>query len=280
MPLRSQNSFEANNRALVHSVTIPGTDVKVAVRIGPAGDLLIAAAARWHREVEPLRAKDGVLDTWGYAERTIRGSATTLSNHASGTALDFRARIHPLGTRPSATYTQAQIAAIHRIVTDARGALRWGGDYSGRPDSMHLEVVASEAACARVLATFPPSAGMPVQVAPAIPLPAPPPEEDDVDIRISPDQSGDFRSAAKVEVGLGTATGYTAAYLTLSSTWGATDFVATALGGDGVVIAQWRNQIADNGHWPLQLPAGTRTVTVEGTAGLGTVPVAALWHVR
>jgi hypothetical protein len=279
MPLRSQNSFEANNRALVHSVTIPGTDVKVAVRIGPAGDLLIAAAARWHREVEPLRAKDGVLDTWGYAERNIRGSSTTLSNHASGTALDLRARIHPLGRPAVETFTSIQIAAIDRIIADTRGALRWGGRWS-RPDAMHIEVVASEAACARVLATFPPSATAPVQVAPAIPLPAPPPEEDDVDIRISPDQSGDFRSAAKVEVGLGTATGYTAAYLTLSSTWGATDFVATALGGDGVVIAQWRNRIADNGHWPLQLPSGTRTVTVEGTAGLGTVPVAALWHVR
>lgn len=161
----SQNSFEANNRALVRSVLVPGTDVKVAVRKGPVGDLLVAVAARWHREVEKLRAPDGVLDTWSYAERTIRGSATTLSNHASGTALDFRARIHPLGK--VGTYSAAQRSAIRAILADCRGAVRWGGDYSGRKDEMHVEVVASEAACARVLATFT-----------ARPTPAPRPQED------------------------------------------------------------------------------------------------------
>lgn len=148
----SQNGFTANDRSHVRSATIPGTDVKVAVRKGPAGDLLVAVAARWHREVEPLRAADGVLDTWSYAERTIRGSSTTLSNHASGTALDFRARIHPLGKR--GTYNARQLGAIRRILADCRGAIRWGGDYTSRADEMHVEVVASEAACARVLATF------------------------------------------------------------------------------------------------------------------------------
>lgn len=143
----SQNGYSANDRSVIRSVTIPGTDVRVAVRVGPAGDLLIAAAERWHREVEPLRAPDGVLDCWGYAERNIRGSATELSNHASGTALDFRARAHPLGTDPRANFTDGQIAAIRRIVGDSRGALRWGGDYSGRKDGMHIEINASPAAC-------------------------------------------------------------------------------------------------------------------------------------
>lgn len=271
----SQNGFVANDRSLVRSVLVPGTDVKVAVRKGAAGDLLVFAAARWHREVEPLRAADGVLDCWGYAERTIRGSATTLSNHASGTALDFRARIHPLGK--VGTYSAAQRAAIRRLLADTRGALRWGGDYSGRKDEMHLEVITSEVACARVLAQLTAIDAAPL----AKPAPLPPVDEEDVvDVPIRPDQSGDFRSAAKVEVGLGTATGYTAAYLTLGSTWGATDFTVTALGSGAVVLQQWTGRVTDNGHWPLQLPVGTRTATVEGTAGLGTVPVAALWHVR
>jgi len=148
----SQNGYSANDRSVIRSVVVPGTDVKVAVRVGPAGDLLIAAAARWHREVEPLRAPDGVLDCWGYAERTIRGSSTELSNHASGTALDFRARAHPLGTDPRANFTPDQIGAIRRIVRDSRGALRWGGDYTGRKDGMHIEIDASPAVCAQVLA--------------------------------------------------------------------------------------------------------------------------------
>lgn len=152
----SQNNYGANDRSQVRSATIPGTDVQVAVRKGPAGDLLLYAAARWHREVEPLRAGDGVLDCWGYAERTIRGSSTTLSNHASGTALDLRARAHPLGRR--ATFTAVQVAAIHRIIADCR-AIRWGGDYNGRPDEMHIEIVASESACALALSQLaaPPS---------------------------------------------------------------------------------------------------------------------------
>lgn len=147
MPV-SQNGYSANNRALMRSARIDGTDVTVTVRRGPAGDLLLYAAARWNREVEPLRAPDGVLDCWGYAPRTIRGSST-LSNHASGTALDLRARAHPLGV--SGTFRPAQVAAIRRILADCRFALRWGGDFRGRKDEMHVEVVVDEATCRGVL---------------------------------------------------------------------------------------------------------------------------------
>lgn len=144
---RSQNGYSANDRSVIHTVTVPGTGVRLPVRVGPAGDLLIRAAQRWHHEVEPL-----VVGTcWGYAERTIRGSSTELSNHASGTAVDSNAPEHPLGTQPSANFSAAQIAAIRTIVAYAGGCLRWGGDYTGRPDGMHLEVVKSEAECAAVL---------------------------------------------------------------------------------------------------------------------------------
>lgn len=151
MTLYAQNGMTANDRSVIRSATIAGTDVKVAVRAGPVGNLLLWAAARWHREVEPLRAPDGVLDCWGYAERLVRGSTTDLSNHAAGAALDLRARAHPLGTEPTRSYRPEQIAAIRRIVADAAPALRWGGDYVGRKDPMHLEVVADEATCSRVL---------------------------------------------------------------------------------------------------------------------------------
>lgn len=143
----SQNGYSANNRALMRRAVVGG--VGAYVRRGPAGDVLVYAAGRWNREVEPLRAPDGVLDFWGYAPRLIRGSSSTVSNHASGTALDFRARIHPLGR--SGTYRPNQVAAIRRILADCRGALRWGGDYSGRKDEMHVEIVVNEARCRDVL---------------------------------------------------------------------------------------------------------------------------------
>jgi hypothetical protein len=143
----SQNGFPANNRSLIETLTAPGTEVQFPVRKGPCGELLMWAAGRWHREVQAL-----VPGTcWGYAERDIRGS-TEISNHASGTAIDLNAPQHPLGTDPASNYTAAQIAAIRRIVADSDGALRWGGDYVGRKDGMHVEINAPEGHVAGVLA--------------------------------------------------------------------------------------------------------------------------------
>jgi peptidoglycan hydrolase-like protein with peptidoglycan-binding domain len=146
----SQNGYPANDRSLVSSRTIPGTQVKVTVRNGAAGDLLLYAASRWDKEVEDIDNARGALDDWGYAERPIRGG-TELSNHASGTAIDLNATQHPLATAPIKTFTTEQIRAVRRIMADCGGALRWGGDYSGRPDSMHIEVIAPEKRCAQVL---------------------------------------------------------------------------------------------------------------------------------
>lgn len=161
MTVWSQNGLSANDPSLIQSVIIPGTDVRVAVRKGPVGDLLLYAAARWHVEVEPLRAPDGVLDCWGYAARNVRGS-NDISNHASGSALDLRARAHPLGTDPADNFTPAQISAIRKIVADCSGCLRWGGDYFGRKDGMHIETLGTEEAIATTLAhlmTVPPDPG-------------------------------------------------------------------------------------------------------------------------
>jgi hypothetical protein len=146
MPV-SQNGYSANNRAAVSSRTIPGTDRRITVRNGPAGDLLLWFASQFHHRVEDI--DDGQLDDWGYAERPIRGG-TQLSNHASGTAIDLNAPRHPLGA--VGTFSAAQRAAIRSILNEAQGCVRWGGDYTGRKDEMHFEIVASEARCAAVLA--------------------------------------------------------------------------------------------------------------------------------
>lgn len=147
----SQNGYPANDASLVSSRLIPGTTRKVTVRKGAAGDLLLWVAGQFDKRVEDIEA--GQLDDWGYAERTVRGG-TDLSNHASGTAVDLNAPKHPLGTDPTANFTRAQIDEIHRILAQTQGCVRWGGDYTGRKDPMHFEIVRDEATCARVLAAL------------------------------------------------------------------------------------------------------------------------------
>ena len=141
---RSQNGYSANDRSKVASYSIPGG--KIAVRKGDVATILTYIANRFHREVEPLKWPGN----WGYAERKIRGSSTSLSNHASGTAIDLNAPQHPLGRR--GTFSSKQVAAIRRILKDCGGVVRWGGDYRSRKDEMHFEINAGSAAVAKVAA--------------------------------------------------------------------------------------------------------------------------------
>ena len=138
----SQNGYTANNRSLIRTYTVPGTSGKVAVRKGDVATVLLYVLQRFNREVERL-VWPGV---WGYAERKIRGGAS-LSNHASGTAVDANAPQHPLGTNPYNNFSRRQISTIHKIINDCmisgRPVVRWGGDYRGRKDPMHFEIVGS-----------------------------------------------------------------------------------------------------------------------------------------
>lgn len=118
----------------------------------PAGFLLVHFALWFHERVESLTAQPQ-RDEWGWAPRNIIGSST-ISNHASGTAMDLNATRHPLGVPTMATFTPRQVRAIRRRLRLYRGCLRWGGDFQTRPDAMHVEVNASKArveAVARVL---------------------------------------------------------------------------------------------------------------------------------
>lgn len=154
--MRSQNGWSANDRAVISTRTVRGTAVRLAVRNGPAGDVLLEVAALFDLMVQDL--DQPLVDDWGYAERPIRGSETTVSNHASGTAVDLNATRWPLGSAPSVNLTPAQIATVRAIVavTIVRGhqVVRWGGDYSGRKDPMHFEINdgTTEVECATALA--------------------------------------------------------------------------------------------------------------------------------
>lgn len=134
----SQNGWAANERHLVSSRQVPGTNVSLTVRKGPAGDALIYVAEQFHRRVESISNARGGLDDWGYAERPIRGS-TTISNHASGTAIDLNATKHPLGAEN--TFSDEQVQEIRKILNELGNVVRWGGDYRSRKDEMHFEII-------------------------------------------------------------------------------------------------------------------------------------------
>jgi hypothetical protein len=138
----SQNGYSANDRSVIASYTVPGTTRKLALRKGDVSVVLLDFAAWFDANIE--RIDTGPLDDWAYAERNIRGSSTTLSNHASGTAMDLNATAHQLGRYN--TFNKAQIALIERKLKEYKGVIRWGHDYSGRKDEMHFEINAGAAA--------------------------------------------------------------------------------------------------------------------------------------
>ena len=147
--VRSQNGWAARSPAHYRTYIVPGTEGlrPVRLRLDPdAAPLLLTWAQIYHREVEPLNHKPHrgryIVDDWSYAARLIRGSSTTVSNHASGTAIDLNALQYPLGTsHMSGPKVERLREALARLELHQGDLLRWGGDYHGRRDQMHIEVV-------------------------------------------------------------------------------------------------------------------------------------------
>jgi hypothetical protein len=163
----SQNGWSANDVSQTASYKIAGTSRALRLRKGPAGELLALLAAWIDANVESMD-NEKIMDDWGYAERPIRGSSTTLSNHASGTAFDYNATKHPLGT--SGNWSASAKSKINAKLNQLGGTVRWGENYSGRRDPMHFEInvrptAAGLAAINRAVAT------MKGSVKPTVPAP-------------------------------------------------------------------------------------------------------------
>ena len=127
----SQNGWPVH---VNQSKLVPLSYVTGRVASGDVHTILAHFCAWFDRNVEPITKGH----SWGYAYRAIRGQSSGYSNHASGTAIDLNAPKHPLGA--SGTFTAAQAAAIRKQLERYDGALRWGGDYNGRKDEMHVEI--------------------------------------------------------------------------------------------------------------------------------------------
>jgi len=130
----SQNGWPASgdpNAIGITTVTLSGGKAfQAASAVAPN---LKAMAEWWHTNIEPITM------IGGYNFREIRGYEGTgkYSNHASGTAIDINWDKHPLGERGTVTSSQAD--AIRKKAAEL--GLRWGGDYRGRADEMHFEVI-------------------------------------------------------------------------------------------------------------------------------------------
>jgi hypothetical protein len=94
---------------------------------------------------------------------------SSLSCHASGTAIDYNAVDHPNGS--SGTFTDAQVAEIYAILAEAQGAVDWLYGY----DEMHFEICVNASDLAYVAAILgdaaPPTTPPPAGGAPVFPLP-------------------------------------------------------------------------------------------------------------
>lgn len=147
---RSQNGYSANDRSLIASYQVTPT-VKMTFRKGNVATVMTFVFRKFDQLVEPLV----VPGCWGYAERPIRGSSITLSNHSSGTAGDGNAPKHPLGVPIPKTFTDEQVKKIQHILNylktaDGHPVVRWGGNYTGRKDGMHFEIIGTPEQVAEV----------------------------------------------------------------------------------------------------------------------------------
>ena len=139
----SKNPAEIN----IKSYPVKGTDRKLrcAESVGP---LLAAFASEFHELIEPI--DEGTFDDWGYAYRMVRGNATKLSCHSSGTAIDLNATRHALGK--VGTFPAEKVPMIRALAK--KYGLKWGGDYVNRKDEMHFEVEVSAVKAKALIATL------------------------------------------------------------------------------------------------------------------------------
>lgn len=87
--------------------------------------------------IESAGLMDQLLSFGGsYNPRFVRGSSSTLSPHAWGTAVDINQGYNPLGAKPVAEGLKGSTVSFVPIANSV--GLVWGGTF-GRPDAMHFE---------------------------------------------------------------------------------------------------------------------------------------------
>ena len=73
-----------------------------------------------------------------FVPRFVRGSTTTLSNHAFGSAFDINVAWNGIGTLPALKEEKGSVRELVPLANHY--GFYWGGHYAKRPDGMHFEV--------------------------------------------------------------------------------------------------------------------------------------------
>lgn len=99
-----------------------------------AGPKVQELFARWEQA-----SLSGLVLSFGgsYAPRFIRGSRTTLSAHAHGSAFDINVPWNPLGALPAQRGTKGSVRELVTIANEL--GFYWGGHFTRR-DGMHFEL--------------------------------------------------------------------------------------------------------------------------------------------
>lgn len=127
---------------------------------GPVADVFTHLITRLHHDVEPMMIGDGGeigYGCWGYSYRDNVNNPGQLSCHASATAIDYNAPLHPNGTSTGpgggGGWTGDQYAAVLAILDECGGVISW---LTGN-DPMHFEICGTAADVAAAAATLPTS---------------------------------------------------------------------------------------------------------------------------
>jgi len=139
------------------------------VKASDVATVLGYVATQLHTRVEPCVSGW----CWGYTYKQNVNNPSSLSCHASGTAIDWNAPDHPNGS--SGTFSDDQVGTIYRILDEVQGAVDWLQGY----DEMHFEIAVSASTLANIAATLPAGGGSPTPPEPE-PIPDEPTEDDDV----------------------------------------------------------------------------------------------------
>ncbi|PWW63335.1 hypothetical protein [Actinokineospora spheciospongiae] len=111
---------------------VPGSDLRVALRVGAVEAVLVHVVRRYHYEVDALRA--GEVTGFRATGLSRRGPD---SNFGSGTAVAIRPGWYPAGT--TGDLTGFQRAVIADIVASCAGVVRWGGTFA-TPWEAHFQI--------------------------------------------------------------------------------------------------------------------------------------------
>lgn len=125
----SENGWKMVNADATDNSPIPGTTVRIPLRIGAPNVIMKAFAARFAQLIEPL-------DQTQCGGWTPTNSVPN-SNHLAGTAMDLNWRKHPF--KVVGTFGN-QLATLRRILDEFEGTIFWGGDWASPKDEMHFQM--------------------------------------------------------------------------------------------------------------------------------------------